>query len=195
MLDDEDVMPDPDAEDFELEEESVPVPAVERAKLNKQIAAVKFKIAHPEKFNRAKWEVTERMELDRKLLDLETLRGEPKVKAAGKPRLEKRGPSYQLPERRAIMRSTLARNDDGDPIPPDLKELMAHAVKYGSEMVVETAIELGYGHDSCVRLMDHCDRSEAAAYRKQRPLAPAMKFGDSDMRVRVLMGTLETQAA
>jgi hypothetical protein len=197
MSDDEapdldEVMPDPDAEDdepAEVEEEPVGHSPEERAKLNKQIAAQRFKIANPKKFNRNFWEPEDLERHEAKLADLIQQRGKTKRGAPSltKPRV-KRGPDWMLAERKGCMLAFTPRDEKGGRLVPTIEDLMSHATKNGSEMVVETAIELGYSHDSCVRLMDHCDRAEAAAYRKLHPRAPAMRFGDSDKRVGLLMG-------
>lgn len=77
--------------------------------------------------------------------------------------------------------------DDRAPV-PSLKELKKHAEKFGSDSVVETAAELGYGPEALVRLMDACDRITSAALRKTHPNRSTPRFGDSVERVNVLLG-------
>lgn len=65
---------------------------------------------------------------------------------------------------------------------------MRHAEKFGTECVVETAAELGYTLDACVRLADHCDRTEAAEYLRAHPRGRAPKADDSTKRCKLLLG-------
>lgn len=94
-----------------------------------------------------------------------------------------------LPERRA-----LARRLTGTSPVPGLRQLQRHAERYGSEAVVETAVELGYGFDSCVRLQDHCDRVESARYLREHPRGRPPKVSLSEDRVRDMMGLEESAA-
>lgn len=72
---------------------------------------------------------------------------------------------------------------------PEVVELQRHADKFGSEMVVETAAELGYGFDTLVRLTDHCDRSDTELYKKTRDRSfLSGKKGTTEDRVRNLLG-------
>lgn len=72
--------------------------------------------------------------------------------------------------------------------PPTVAELVKHATKFGTECVVETAVELGYTFDSCVRLQDACDRADLAELRRHRPNAKLDKRKLSEDRVTLLMG-------
>lgn len=197
--DDEERMPDPDAEDERREYYMPPEPeGLDRAKLNKQIAALRFKIANPKKFGRGEWSEDELAKHGGKLEELLAQRPPKAASTSTGPPRQRRGPSDLLGERRAFMRRLRhypeGAEGQGAPLEPEpvkIEDLMKHAQKFGAEGVVETAVELGYGHDACVRLMDACDRAEAAAYRKDRPKAPPLKFGDSNARVSALLGTLE----
>lgn len=93
---------------------------------------------------------------------------------------QKRRPSDDLPERGALARRFA-------PIPA-LKDLQKHAEKFGSECVVETAVELGYPFEACVRLVDACDRADLALLRKIRSNARLDRRPPSEDRVRLLMG-------
>lgn len=70
---------------------------------------------------------------------------------------------------------------------PTMKQLQRHAEKFGTEAVVQTAVELGYGFESCLTLQDFCDRTDAAAYRKEHPYAKPQRLTSSEKRVKLLM--------
>lgn len=97
----------------------------------------------------------------------------------------RRTPSDLLAERRNFMRrfTTQAGLET-----PTIEQLKKHADKYGTEQVVETAVELGYGLDTIVNLMDYCDRVNATNYRKERPYAKAQKIKSSEERAKALLG-------
>lgn len=76
---------------------------------------------------------------------------------------------------------------------PTIKQLERHAERYGTEQVVETAIELGYGIETVTRLQDFCDRVEAANYKKQHPRARPMRFPNTEKRVKALMEIVDEE--
>jgi hypothetical protein len=93
----------------------------------------------------------------------------------------------KLDEQRGFMRR-FSRGDS-----PSIEELEKHATRYGTESVIETAAALGYGVDALVRLQDHCDRLEAAAYRAEHPHAKITKLAPTEDRVRKLLGIVEDE--
>jgi hypothetical protein len=96
-----------------------------------------------------------------------------------KPR--KRRPSDDLGIRRGLMR----RFSGGDI--PTIAQLEKHAERFGTDHVVVTAAELGYGLDACVRLQDTCDRIDAAIDRARR-YSRRGKIAPAEDRVRVILG-------
>lgn len=172
----------------EAEEDLTPEEREKRARASKKLANLRHRMRHPEKHGRDAWSEAELEEMRGREAELEAERGPVKEQTPpgqGKPR---QGPADRLAERRKYMSRHVERDQDGKPLPPTIKQLMAHADKFGPDAVVQTAIEMGYGVDSCVRLMDHCDRAEAARHRKERPKAPPLRFGDSEKRVAAMMG-------
>lgn len=108
------------------------------------------------------------------------LRGPKKEKAASTRTAPERDVEEEQGARRALANALT-------PEAPEIAKLIKHAERYGTTEVVQTAVDLGYGLDACVRLQDACDRIEAANHRKEHPHAPAMKFGDSEQRVKALL--------
>jgi hypothetical protein len=100
----------------------------------------------------------------------------------------KRTPADLLSERKTLMRRV-----PGVDL-PTVQQLERHAARFGSEQVVETAIECGHSFDSCVRLQDSCDRSDLELLRKLRPKARPERKAASEDRVSLLMG-IEREAA
>lgn len=98
-----------------------------------------------------------------------------------------RKPSDLLQERGALLRYSCGREA------PTIDDLMRHAEKYGSDCVVETAAELGYGLDACIRLMEYCDRADALAYQRDHSFSNSKKLMSSEKRCRLLLG-LEDEA-
>lgn len=96
---------------------------------------------------------------------------------------EKRKPSDLLLERGSFLRRFAGRQD-----PPTIDALQKHASKFGSEAVPETAAELGYGLDACTRLIEHCDRADAAIHLSQTGRKLNAKNGPAEKRARVLLG-------
>lgn len=97
-------------------------------------------------------------------------------------------PSDLLDERSTFMRH-MSR---GIPV-PTIDDLMKHADRFGTDQVIETAVELGYGLDACVRLLDHCDRADVAAFKKLHPHGRASKVGSSEDRCKALMGITDDE--
>lgn len=114
----------------------------------------------------------------------EALRGPKKEKVEPSRPPMTRDVEDELGARRALA-SALTRQTGEDT--PEIAKLIKHAERYGTTEIVQTAIDLGYGLDACVRLQDACDRIDAATHRKAHPHAPAMRFGPSEERVRALM--------
>lgn len=113
----------------------------------------------------------------------------PEKPSPPRPRAKPRKPSDLLKERGAVLRR-FAYGED----PPTIEQLMKHATKFGRECVVETAAELGYGLDACVRLTDHCDRAEVAAYLSEHPNGRSgPKFDDAIKRCKLLLGIEDQQ--
>lgn len=54
---------------------------------------------------------------------------------------------------------------------PTIAELVKHAERHGSHLVLETAIELGYQEEALVRLLDALDRIDHEHYREKKPWA------------------------
>lgn len=75
---------------------------------------------------------------------------------------------------------------------PTIAELDKHAEKFGTMLVVDTAVELGHSFNACVRLQDSCDRYDASADRKFKFKKLRAK-GTSETRVRLLMGIEEEE--
>lgn len=90
-------------------------------------------------------------------------------------------PSDLLSERRTFMRRL-------HPTQPSIADFIRHAERFGTDFVVETAVEVGHGLDACVRLQDTCDRLAPAAFRKERPRAPLKKPPPAEERVKALLG-------
>lgn len=90
-------------------------------------------------------------------------------------------PSDYLNERIAMLRRI-------HPTIPSVDDLMKHAEKFGTECVLETAVELGYGLETCVRVAEHCDRLDVLNRerwgRKNKP-KPAID------RCKVLLGIVD----
>jgi hypothetical protein len=101
---------------------------------------------------------------------------------------EKTGPAYLLGERQSYMRRLNHRLGLET---PTIKELQKHAERFGSTQVVETAAELGYGYDACLRLQDFCDRVDQAEYRKAHPRGRLPKITLAEKRIRELLGLEE----
>lgn len=108
------------------------------------------------------------------------------IKTTGPPPAK---PSDLLYERGSALRRACRRE------PPTIEELMKHAERYGTDAIVQTAAELGYSLQACVRLMDHCDRVDAAAYMKEHPHARPPSVKPSEKRCRILLGIEETDQA
>lgn len=100
----------------------------------------------------------------------------------------KRTPADLLDERSAFVRY-ISRQCG---YVPEITDLMKHAERFGTDQVVETAVELGYSLDACVRLMDHCDRLDVASFKKEHPYAKAPKLKSSEDRCKALLGITET---
>ena len=96
-------------------------------------------------------------------------------------------PSDNLGSRQALCRQLA-------PV-PTLKDLTRHAEKFGTEQVVETAAECGYGFDTLVRLQDAVDRIDQARWRREHPHAPLPRVKPSEERVRVLLGLEKEELA
>lgn len=56
------------------------------------------------------------------------------------------------------------------PKPPTLTDLKKHADRFGSEGVLETAIDLGYSRASLLGLLEYLERADLARIRQSRPL-------------------------
>lgn len=95
-----------------------------------------------------------------------------------------------LEERSAFMRR-VTRTSHAEA--PTLDELKKHAEKFGTEMVVETAAELGYGLDSCINLMEFCDRANVADLKKYKPYAKAPKLKSAEDRCKELLGIVDEE--
>jgi hypothetical protein len=174
----------------EVEEQAGPSPAEKKA-IAKRIAAVRHRIKNPKKEGREAWSPEELEKLEARLAELEAERGpvaERKSKflqGISREETPKRGPGELIPEQRAVMaRFTSGLQGEA----PTIERLVKHAEKFGTDQVLETAADLGYGHDACVRLVDALDRIEAAAYRKDHPKAPPLKFGNAEKRVAAVLG-------
>ena len=92
----------------------------------------------------------------------------------------KREPSDLLDERRAALRRLGAEV-------PSVEALKKHADKFGTEAVVETAAEVGYGVDALIRLFDHCDLVDSATDRA-RKYSKGLKRSSSEARAKALLG-------
>jgi hypothetical protein len=92
----------------------------------------------------------------------------------------RRNPADDLPIRQTLLRRL------GEP--PTAQQLKRHADRFGSEFVVQTATEVGYGVETCVMLSDHCDIADLARLRRDRPNARLDRRAPSDDRVRKLLG-------
>lgn len=114
-------------------------------------------------------------------VELETI-SEDEVEVTSQEKPAKRKPSDFLIERMAILRHVSA----GDI--PTIDDLMKHAEKFGTDMVVETAAECGYGLDACVRLMDFCDRQDAIDFKKNHRFGSPKKQKSSEVRCKLLLG-------
>jgi len=97
----------------------------------------------------------------------------------------RRTPADLLSERQAFMRRIV---EDV----PTVGALMRHAERYGTDQVVETAAELGYGLETCTRLMDHCDRIDAVAVRERR-YSTSKKVKSSEERCKALLGITDDE--
>lgn len=71
---------------------------------------------------------------------------------------------------------------------PSIEQLMKHADRFGTDQVVITAAELGYGLETLVRLTDHCDRVDAIAYRETHRYGKTKKLKSSEDRCKLLLG-------
>lgn len=127
-------------------------------------------------------------ELEQRLAALESernaLRGPKKEKVEPSRPPMTRDVEDELGARRTLA-AALTRQTGEDT--PEIAKLIKHAERHGTTEVLQTAIDLGYGLEACVRLQDALDRIDAANHRKAHPHAPAMRFGDSEERVRALM--------
>lgn len=114
----------------------------------------------------------------------EELRGPKKEKAEPSRPPMARDVEDELGARRALT-SAITRQIGDDP--PEIAKLLKHAERHGTAEILQTAIDLGYGLEPCVRLQDSLDRIDAAKHRKEHPHAPGLKFGDAEDRVRALL--------
>lgn len=71
---------------------------------------------------------------------------------------------------------------------PSIDDLMKHAEKFGTDQVIETAVELGYGLDACVRLTDHCDRLDVATWKREHRYGSPKKVKSAEDRCKALLG-------
>jgi hypothetical protein len=102
----------------------------------------------------------------------------------------KRTPADLLEERSAFARYISRQSG----YVPEIGDLMRHAERFGTDQVVETAVELGYSLDACVRLMDHCDRLDMAEFKKEHPFAKPPKVKSSEDRCKALMGITDEKS-
>lgn len=127
-------------------------------------------------------------EVTEKLAALEAeraeLRGPPKEKVEPSRPAPARDKDEEIGVRRALA-GALTRQSGKET--PEIAALIKHAEKHGTTEVVQTAVDLGYGFDACVRLQDACDRVDAANHRKAHPHAPAMRFGSAEDRVAAML--------
>ena len=79
---------------------------------------------------------------------------------------------------------------------PTIEELVKHAERFGSHMVVDTAIGLGYEFDAVVRLQRQCDVIDLEHWKKEHGGRdggwPRPKKSVED-RVKKLMGIKDEQ--
>lgn len=90
-----------------------------------------------------------------------------------------RKPSEFLNARIHLMRRTF-----GTVNVPTVDDLLKHAEKFGTECVLETAAELGYGLETVMRVCEFCDRIDVmngSRYRKA-------KLKPIDVRCKALLG-------
>lgn len=99
----------------------------------------------------------------------------------------RRTPSDLLEERSVFMRYVSRQIGNI----PEISDLMKHAERFGTDQVVETAVELGYSLDACVRLMDHCDRLDLANFKKEHPYAKNPRLKSSEVRCKALLGIVD----
>jgi hypothetical protein len=65
---------------------------------------------------------------------------------------------------------------------------MKHADRFGTDQVVETATELGYGLEACVRLTDHCDRVDLKKWKEEHRYGSPKKTKTAEARCKALLG-------
>ncbi len=71
---------------------------------------------------------------------------------------------------------------------PTIAQLTKHAEKFGTEGVVQTAIELGYGFDTVVDLQDAVNRIENTQFHKDHPgVSRNLKFPNVEKTVKAAM--------
>lgn len=76
---------------------------------------------------------------------------------------------------------------------PSVEELMKHAERFGTDQVVETATELGYGLETCVRLTEHCDRLDALAYKESHRFGSLKRTKSAEARCKALLGITDDE--
>jgi hypothetical protein len=100
--------------------------------------------------------------------------------AVGRKRYEPRHPSDLLPERQALARRLGS--------PPRVPDLLRHAERFGTEMVPETAVEAGYGLDTCTHVVESCSRIDSVAGVRRYVRGRLKKQLTPEARARELMG-------
>jgi hypothetical protein len=96
-----------------------------------------------------------------------------------------------------MMRLTLDKEIVSEP-PPTIDELIKHAERYGGYMVVQTAIDLGYGLEAVTRLQSRVDVIDIEHSKARKPWAERFftrPKKSAEHRVRKLMGITDEEEA